>query len=69
MESPTEFPPGFAEENKGPEIIIITSAMTALASIFVIGRIYSRMISIGKLGVDDYIVIGSIVGSPVSQLP
>lgn len=53
--------PGWAEENKGPLILGVTSAMTTLAGLFVIGRIYSRIISLRKLAIDDYIVIVCIV--------
>ncbi|KAK1756667.1 hypothetical protein QBC47DRAFT_319740 [Echria macrotheca] len=49
--------PGFSEENKGPLILTVTSVLTSVAFVFVTGRIYSRIISVGKLAADDYIVI------------
>ncbi|KAK3324941.1 hypothetical protein B0H66DRAFT_107629 [Apodospora peruviana] len=53
----TEFPPGFAEENKGPLILGVTSSLTALTLLFVLARVYSRILSANRLAVDDYIVI------------
>lgn len=45
-------------------ILAVTSALTGLALLFVVGRIYSRIISVGKLAVDDFIVIFCIVSPP-----
>ena len=53
--------PGFSNENKGPLIVVVTSTLTALALLFVIARVYSRLLSVGNLAVDDYIVMLSIV--------
>jgi hypothetical protein len=75
MSTPPEFVepyPGWAQENKGPLILGVTGTLTAITFFFVAGRIYSRMISIGRLGMDDYIVIlcivsGSSTGQPASR--
>ncbi len=56
--------PGFADENKGPLIVVVTATLTAIALLFVIARLYSRLLSMGKIAIDDYIVILSIVGLP-----
>ena len=53
--------PGFSNENKGPLIVVVTATLTALALLFVVARVYSRLLSAGKLAVDDYIVMLSIV--------
>jgi hypothetical protein len=53
--------PGFSDENKGPLIVIVTATLTALALLFVVARVYSRLLAVGRLAVDDYIVILSIV--------
>jgi hypothetical protein len=69
MSAPTEFVepyPGWAQENKGPLILGVTGTLTAITLFFVAGRIYSRMISLGRLGIDDYIVILCIVGGSSS---
>lgn len=62
--------PGYADENKGPLIIGVISALTGLTLLFVVGRVWSRFLSIGKLAIDDYIVIGCIVCAHLAgQLP
>lgn len=53
--------PGWAREDKGPEILAVVGAMTGLAFLFVAARLSSRMIALGRLLIDDYIVILSIV--------
>lgn len=53
--------PGWAQEDKGTRILAVTGAMTSIAFLFVAARLYSRMISIGRMGYDDYIVIVCIV--------
>lgn len=53
--------PGYAAENKGPTILGVTSAMTLLGVVFVAARVYSRVISMGKIYLDDYITLFSIV--------
>ncbi|KAM7203882.1 hypothetical protein V8F33_001853 [Rhypophila sp. PSN 637] len=53
--------PGFSNETNGPLIVVVTTALTGLATLFVIARIYSRMISVGKIALDDWIIIISIV--------
>ncbi|KAK3994302.1 hypothetical protein QBC44DRAFT_367827 [Cladorrhinum sp. PSN332] len=53
--------PGWAEENKGPTIMGVTGAMTFITVMFVAARLYSRVISMGRLFVDDYVVIFSII--------
>lgn len=53
----------FANESNGPLIVGVTTALTTLALLFVIARIYSRMISVGKIAIDDWLIILSIVCS------
>ena len=55
--------PGWAQENRAPLMLGVTGAMTALAFLFVVGRIYSRLITLGRLGFGDYIVILCIVST------
>ena len=71
MSTPPEFVepyPGWAQENKGPLILGVTGTLTAITFFFVAGRIYSRIVSLGRLGIDDYIVILCIV-SGSGRLP
>ncbi|KAK4232686.1 hypothetical protein C8A03DRAFT_20071 [Achaetomium macrosporum] len=51
--------PGWAQENNGPRILAVTGTMTTLGFLFVVARISSRMISIERLGIDDYLVVVS----------
>ncbi|KAK4164049.1 hypothetical protein QBC43DRAFT_289282 [Cladorrhinum sp. PSN259] len=53
--------PGWSQENKGPTIMGITGAMTLFTTMFVAARLYSRVISMGRIFIDDYVVIFSIV--------
>jgi len=63
--APFEEPyPGYAQENKGPLILTVTATLTGLCLLFVLSRLYSRMISTGKLAIDDFVVIVCIVCSP-----
>ncbi|KAK3902693.1 hypothetical protein C8A05DRAFT_33597 [Staphylotrichum tortipilum] len=53
--------PGWSQENKGPLILGVTGTLTFSAFLFVAGRIYSRLVSLGKLASDDFIVIVCIL--------
>lgn len=55
--------PGWAEEDNGPLLMGVMGAMAGLATVFVVARIYSRLISLGRLKFDDYILIISVVSS------
>jgi len=61
--------PGFSNETNGPLIVAVTTALTGLATLFVIARIYSRIISAGKIALDDWIMIVSIVCQSHHQIP
>lgn len=54
--------PGWAEEDNRALILGVQVSMIGLAFLFVIARLYSRMVAIGRLGLDDYIVMFCIVG-------
>ena len=56
--------PGWAQDSRAPLILGVMGPMTSLAILFGIARIYSRLISLRRLGVDDYTIIASIVGRP-----
>jgi hypothetical protein len=55
--------PGWAHENTGAKLLGAISTITGVAFLFVVARIYSRMISIRRLSIDDYLVIFSIVSA------
>ena len=61
--------PGWAEEDKGPLLLGVMGTMTGLALVFVVARVYCRLISLGRLGFDDYILILSVVSHPQSPKP
>ncbi|SPQ25744.1 4b21163e-68a6-4bdd-8da7-29f53bda3888 [Thermothielavioides terrestris] len=49
-----------AAENNGPRVLIIGWIFTAKASLFVAGRIFSRLKKLARLGTGDYIVLVSL---------
>jgi hypothetical protein len=61
MTTPVELPPEIAAQNKGPRIIVIVYVFTILASLFGAGRIFSRIRTLGRLAVDDYLILVSLV--------
>lgn len=55
------FPPGYADQNKGPTILATCITMTSLSTIFVAARLFVRARIMGKLHLDDYLIIAAIV--------
>ena len=49
------------KEDNGPTIIAIVSVFTALGAIFVIARLYARLIVIRNMGLEDYCIVISFV--------
>jgi hypothetical protein len=60
MTAPVALTPEIASQNKGPRIIVIVYVFTILASLFVAGRIFSRIKKLGRLAVDDYLILISM---------
>lgn len=64
---PPPFPPGtpeydaWAAEDQGPTILILCWFFVALATIFMIGRLYARLNLFHELKSDDYWCLASIV--------
>lgn len=54
--------PGWAQEDRRPITLGIMGALIGLAMLFVVARVYCRFISVGRLAIDDYIVVFCIVG-------
>ncbi|KAH9908509.1 hypothetical protein F4778DRAFT_717446 [Xylariomycetidae sp. FL2044] len=48
-------------DDKGPSIIAATTAVTSVATVFVIARLYVRGRLLSKLQVDDYLIVISII--------
>lgn len=50
-----------AQQNKGPAILAICSTLTVLASLFVAARLYVRARILSRVGLDDWLIIISMV--------
>jgi hypothetical protein len=61
----------YAAQNKGPYILAITWAITALSVIFVSARLWTRIFVHGRLMADDWFVILGQVrrGKPPANTP
>ncbi|TPX13554.1 uncharacterized protein E0L32_006025 [Thyridium curvatum] len=55
------FAPEYIEANKGPAIIAVICTVTALETIFCLMRLYTRGIILGRLRLDDYLIIISVL--------
>jgi hypothetical protein len=51
-----------AAETKGPAMMAVMYSFTALSSLAVVGRVFSRYKKLGRLAIDDYVIILSLVG-------
>jgi hypothetical protein len=51
--------------DKGPTIIIVTWALTSIALILVIARVYTRLVVLKTPGADDYLITLSMVQKPM----
>ena len=56
-------PPSASDSNEtlGPQVVIISSAFAALASLAVAGRIWARKIKRVELGSDDWMAVVALV--------
>lgn len=63
MATQQELPPHIAQQNKGPTIVAICSTLTTIATFFVVGRLYVRSKILSRVGLDDYLIIISIVSA------
>ncbi|KAK2922512.1 hypothetical protein FoTM2_017365 [Fusarium oxysporum f. sp. vasinfectum] len=53
-------PPDVAAQNKGPAMMAVMYSFTALSSLTVVGRVFSRYKKLGRLAIDDYVIILSL---------
>lgn len=53
--------PDYLAANKGPTIMAITITVTAVSTIFVMARIFTRQKIMGRMHLDDWLVAPSIV--------
>jgi hypothetical protein len=54
-------PPDIAAQNKGPAILATSITVTVLSTMFVAARLFVRGRIIGKLYMDDYFMMASLV--------
>ena len=63
--SPPHGPPGADPNfNAAPRLVGTTWALTALGTVFVLLRIYTRAVLVKKTALDDYILIAATVSVP-----
>lgn len=53
---------------RGAQIIATVGTLTAISALFVAARVYVRFRMMRHLGLDDYLILLSMVGSRGSQL-
>lgn len=51
--------------DKGPIILIVMWALTSIALILVIARVYTRLVVLKNPGADDYLITLSMVQEPM----
>lgn len=64
---PTDFDPAWAAEDKGPAIIGVIVAVTILETLFSGARLYVRGRIMGKLHLDDYLIILAVVSNTAKR--
>ena len=73
MSTPYEPPPPdwYLQQDKGPSILSAIVTVTVIGTIFTVTRLYVRQFIRGKLMVDDYLILVSMVGkhSPSASPP
>ena len=53
--------PSYLAENKGPSIMVTCCTVTALSTLFIFARLFTRQKIMGKLHLDDYLVTLALV--------
>jgi hypothetical protein len=57
----SEESPGYARETKGPTVLAVCSTLTVVATLFVAGRLYVRTKILARVGLDDWLILLSMV--------
>lgn len=59
----------YASEDRGPVSLGVTVSLTALSTAFVVARLFVRIKLLRNVGLDDYLIAGSMVNlhPPASQ--
>lgn len=66
--TPVEHTADYVAANKGPTILGVIFTMTAISTGFIGARIFTRAKILGKMQLDDWLVVVSVVGCPKSML-
>ncbi|CCT71730.1 related to integral membrane protein PTH11 [Fusarium fujikuroi IMI 58289] len=53
-------PPDVAAHTRGPAMMAVMYSLTTLSSLAVVGRVFSRYKKLGRLAIDDYVIILSL---------
>ncbi len=62
--NPSASPTG-GDQNRGPELVAVTWALTALATVVVALRMFTRIRILKDMALDDFYVVISLVSVPV----
>lgn len=62
-EAQVQLPPNVASQNKGPAILAICSTLTIVATFFVAARLYVRARIMSRVGLDDWLIMLSMVSA------
>jgi hypothetical protein len=52
--------PGYADENKGPAVLAVCALFQALATLFVLARLFCRIRLLDRLYLDDWILMAAL---------
>lgn len=63
MAAAQELPQELAHEDKGPMVLAVCIALTTVATIFVAARLYVRCRILSMMGLDDWLIILSMVSA------
>jgi hypothetical protein len=55
-------------DNKGPKILAVLWTLTGLTTLIVSARIYIRMVVLRNFGIDDHLILISMVRSSINLI-
>jgi hypothetical protein len=65
----SEKSPGYARETKGPTVLAVCCTLTVVATLFVAGRLYVRTKILARVGLDDWLILLSMVSIFKDEFP
>jgi hypothetical protein len=63
MATPQDLAPELHHQDKGPTILAVACTLTTLSTFFVGARLYVRGKILHRIGLDDWLIILSLVGA------